>query len=684
MANYLAVDWDATELRLVLASSQRGSIRILKAESAPLELGEGTDEAKTVDIGLTLKHLLKRHKIPHASLLLGLNRAAVDMMTFQLPKSKPEELPDLVKNQALRDSPGFSETSPIDFITSPSPEGEHVRTIAATISRAQLKQYRVLCQASGFRARRIEFRPLALAELHWNSNAAINQPVLLVQCTASEIDMVVVEEANVMFVRSIKLPESLADEERTLRIVSEIARTIAVSRQEVEGAVLEKVILYGDADAFKPLQERLTDQEIETTVQNPFQLNCVSAPARANITGVSVNPGHYAALFGMILSEQSKSPMRIDFLHPREKPQPLNIARFVALFLLLVGIIGYGAWAWNSRSLAQLNTRLAELKTDITELETERQQLYPTFRQLTYANAWENGQMIWLDELRDISVRLPDEQDLVVDQMRFIGAPNFFVDLKVRVRDTTVLQQIIARFNDGFHRVMVHDQQPNSQRGGGYPVSCSLRIFYVNKRYGAGYTRFLSPELQQASNIAPDFPKNEPPREATVTTPDTATQTTPTAAESQNAESQPDVAPRDKPAMKHVFAREYSPKPASTDADETPAKEKVERPHVQPPEYSPKPQPEANALSPASPTATNDKASVSSVKKAAAQHVLPIGYVPLASVDNGKATTENQKPPQRQVYPGGYLPKDALEDVAPETEAGNPDAEAAAPEGGAA
>lgn len=601
MAHFLAVDWDATDIRFVLAVPQRGAVRIVKAESSPLVFEENSDGAKQADVAQSLKEILKRHNVPRSRLLLGLNRASIDMMTFRLPKSKPEELPDLVKNQALRDSPGFSETSPLDFIISPVSEGENVRAIAATISREQLKRYRGMCQSAGYRAKRIEFRPLALAELYLASHAASDKPVLLVQCTTSEVDMVAVDEANVVFVRSIKLPDSLEDEERTSRIVSEITRTIAVSRQEIEGTTLENVIIYGNADDYQALRERLADQGIEVVVQNPFQLNCVSAPAKSRITGATVHPGHYAALFGMILSEQSKTPIRIDFLHPREKPQPLNIARFVVLFLLLVGVIGYATYAWNHRRLAKLENHLAEINADIEQMQAEFQRLNPgKYLQLSQASMWENQPLIWLDELRDISMRLPDEQDLVIDQIRFsTRQPYCVIDLLARVRDTSVLQLIINRFKDGYHIVTVHDQQRN-QSGGGYPISCSIRI-QTNRRPGQSYLQFLSHELRQLSRIMPELPKIEPERpnrNENVT--DTATNVVP-----RSAQEESDPTPREKPQLRHVFAKEYEPKPTppvtddattqqtttqktmSPEQEETVAPPRSELPHVQPPEYSP-------------------------------------------------------------------------------------------------
>jgi len=616
MAHFLAVDWDSTDIRFVLATSQRGSIRVLKAESSPLVFTEGTAESQQdkqiANLAQSLKELLKRHKNPKGQLLLGLNRASIDMMTFRLPKSKPEELPDLVKNQALRDSPGFSETSRLDFIASPASEGENIRAIAAAISREQYKQYRAICKSAGYRAKRIEFRPLALAELYLNSNATVDKPVLLVQCTNSEVDMVVVDETKVVFVRSIKLPDSLTAEDRTDRIISEITRTIAVSRQEIENTLLESVILYGNADEYQSLQERLTDQEIDVSIQNPFQLNCVSASAKTKITGATINPGHYAALCGMILSEQAKSPDRIDFLHPREKPQPFNIARFFVLFLLLVGVIGYSAYSWNQKNLKQFEVRLAEINENNEQMLKEFQQINPSYLQLFQAYALENQPLIWLDELRDISVRLPDEQDLVIDQIRFaINPPSYCViDLLGRVRDTSVLQQINRRFNDGSHIVTVHNQQAN-RSGGGYPISCSIRI-QTRKRSREGYLQFLSPELRQLSFAAPNFPVNEPPRESA-----SENVTTPVAHSENNSSSQNTAQQesQEKTQLYHVFPKEYVPKPA------------------------PQPSPDQTP---------NDAVTENTLPKPQLPHVLPVGYSPKSQGS------------QQHVYPGGYLPKDAV------------------------
>ena len=664
MTNFLAVDWDGVELRAILAASQRGSIKVLKAESATIEPGESTDQSQLPGIAQTLKNLIKREKFPRAQLLLGLNRASVDMMMFVLPKSKPEELPDLVKNQALRDSPGFSETSPIDFISGTASDGENIRAIAATISRLQLKAFRQIGQSVGMRAKRIEFRPLALAELYLRSNHAVDEPVLLVQCTADEVDMVVVESSNVVFVRSIKLPESLEKEERNHRITAEIMRTVAVSRQEIEGSALEKVIIFGTLDVHQPLQEQLREQEIEIIVQDPFRLPCVQVSAKTKVTD---NPGHYAALLGMVLSEQSKSPTRIDFLHPREKPQPLNIARFVVLFLLFAGVVGYAAWYANRQYLKRLESRQAELAANIEELQGEYQQSLPTFTQLWQANQWENQQLIWLDELRDISVRLPDEQDIVITQMQYsyvmpsqYNQGNYgHIDLRGRARDVNVLQQVVRSFNsDGYHRAQIIGQAP-SQSGGGYTVGFSLRIMTRRQPYSAFLQR-LSPELQQLSNVAPNFPKDEPPQNdaqqnvlsqeenvTTVQNGNTPRQQTPPVVEQT---------PQEKPSLPHRFPPQYEPKPQQEQKPELPTNDANGN----------------SAVIAAQPTAASTATTPTEVPPKPLQpHVLAHGYAPLSIRDvptNTSAETpeNNDQNPlasqaRQHLYPGGYLPKDALQ-----------------------
>ncbi|MDR1382522.1 MAG: hypothetical protein LBJ67_01545 [Planctomycetaceae bacterium] len=616
MTQFLAVDWDGIEIRAVLAASQRGSIKVFKAESIPLEFRESTENSPSqADVGQSLKTLLKRCEIPKSRFLLGLNRESIEMLTFPLPKAKPEELPDLVKNQVLRDSPSFSENQPLDFVTYPSSEGDSIRTIAATISRAQLREYRSIAQTAGLRAKRIEFRLLALAELYLRSNVADNAPRLLVQCTADEIDMIVVAESHVVFVRSIRLPESLGGEDKMSRIAAEITRTIAVSRQDLEGATLEKIIIFGDSEEYQFLQERLTDQELNAQILNPFRLSCVQIPARAKITGAEVSPGHYAALLGMILSEQSKSPTRIDFLHTREKPQPLNIARFIVLFMLLVGIIGYGAYAWNSRVLKQMENQLTNLTDDVKKLQAEYGQLNPEYVQLYSAATWENQQLIWLDELRDISVRLPPEQDLMITRMQYSSGQRFnnqtcgAIDLTGRIRDLNVLALIKRTFDsDRYHYVQILAQQPN-QRGGGYPYSFSIRI-YTFRQPPQIFVQRLTPELQRLSRTMPDLPQAE---------------TNPVSQQTQNSQATPQDSNTVSEVLPNLPPQQTAPEPPKLK-------------HIYPPQYVP------NLTAPA---------------QTIWRHVLPARYVPQQAKEENNQETP-QTPAVKHVYPGGYLMKDAL------------------------
>ncbi|MCL2348018.1 MAG: hypothetical protein FWC50_07110 [Planctomycetaceae bacterium] len=586
MTRYLAVDWDGTEIRAVLAVLQRGSIKVLKAESSPLEVDDTTSESPKVDYGLSLKNLLKRHDISKANLLLGLNRSAVEMMAFTLPKAKEEELPDLVKNQVMRDSTSYSETSAVDFVTSPSFDRGTLRTLAATITRNQLKQYRNVGQTAGIRIKRIEFCPLAFAELYRRSNLVSDEPVLLVRCTTDEADMLVIAENHLVFLRSIKFPATLPHDEKNARLYAEISRTVAVSRQELEGSPLEKIIIFGDTVEFQSLQERLTDSELQTIIVNPTTLPCIQwsvwpssqlspsqlspppqtidvrektdsqddapHPDKEMLIKIPENPGNlpgrYAALLGMILGEQSKSSARIDFLHPREKPQQLNIARFAVLFLVLIGILGYGAYAWNQGKLRQLQEELARLTEENKALTDEYQKALPQFRQLWSAHQWDSQQMIWLDELRDISVRLPSEQELVITGMQysfgFNNQPYGVIDLTGRVSNLQVLLQIYQRFNGGSHRAFIMNQQ-QSQRGGGYPWLFSIRIVTA-RRTAPYYLQYLSPELRKLSSTSP-FPQPVPhptPTQPATTQP---TPTQPTTAQptttQPTATQQPEVKP---------------------------------------------------------------------------------------------------------------------------------------------
>ena len=71
-----------------------------------------------------MQQLVGRLKADKSKLLILMNRGSVDSATFSVPPAAESELPALVQNMAVRDIPGATDQTPIDFIAYPTrPDG---------------------------------------------------------------------------------------------------------------------------------------------------------------------------------------------------------------------------------------------------------------------------------------------------------------------------------------------------------------------------------------------------------------------------------------------------------------------------------------------------------------------------------------------------------------------------------
>jgi len=188
---------------------------------------------------------------------------------------------------------------------------------------------------------------------------------------------------------------------------------------------------------------------IEPHLIEPFR--CVPAFSGE----VPENSGRYAALLGMLLDEAEKRRPAVDFLHPRRKPAPPSRRRLALAGATLLGVIllstGYTVW----EKFATLDAERQTLATRTKQLE---QLVKKAAKQQLVVNAvrdWKSSDVVLLDELRDLSLRLPKARDMVV--LKFSKAPsrsgwcNF--NLQGLVRDPNVISRMERNLRDQFHEI---------------------------------------------------------------------------------------------------------------------------------------------------------------------------------------------------------------------------------------
>ena len=144
--------------------------------------------------------------------------------------------------------------------------------------------------------------------------------------------------------------------------------------------------------------------------------------------------------------------------------------------LFLFGIAGYGVYHWNEGVIQGMKTELAQLESEYKEVATKFQEVQPIWNVLRQTQYWDAQGVVWLDELRELSVVLPAEQNLVVTGITFTTGPinndsriSGMIQLSGMVRDPSVLMTLQRDLQaKGIYQMRYPAPSPNPA-GGGYP-----------------------------------------------------------------------------------------------------------------------------------------------------------------------------------------------------------------------
>ena len=451
MARLLAVDWDRHEARYVLATSSGENLKIRAATSVPLvDVAEGGN-APHPDVGGSLRAALADQQVTRAVTLVGVERASIELLHFTLPPATDRELPELVANQAMRESQLVTEQSRLDFV----PEDDNAtgprNVTAAVLSSEQFEQIQATCQTAGLKPKRLLLRPYASASLFRRVVPRAERICLLMNLVAEEVDLIFLVEGRVVFFRTVRLPNIADREKATARLLTEVNRTLVVAAQSrLSEEMVECVYLFGSPDEHEGLSDRIRDQlSLPVVVIDPFA--AVDAPGDL----VEEHSGRFASLLGMLLDEALNGGHAIDFVHPRRQPEPPNRRRMALRIAALLGIAALVVTYYMWTTLSDLDADVSQRFKQLRELDASAKRAAKQQQLVAEIRNWQASDVAWLDELRDLSLRFPSGRDIVVLGMSMSAAPNGggAITLNGLVRAPDIVDRLERNIRDQHHEI---------------------------------------------------------------------------------------------------------------------------------------------------------------------------------------------------------------------------------------
>jgi len=464
MARLLAIEWDSHEARVAVAQQRGGQMLLEHAFAVELSPREAGQTFVPVDFGASLSGALASRRIGKVETLVAVGRASIELKVLRLPPAPAEELPELVRFQALREFHSLQEDWPLDFVPLRSEPDQPREVLAAAISPELVKQIRATCESAQLKPRSLVLRPCATASLLQHHPELGGERIcLLVDVLADEADLTVLADGQVVFMRTVKL-SSHDLQENWAPLVGEIRRTRAAAQNQLGGGRrVEAVYLCGQDEEHVRLAEQIEEKlGLPTRRFDPFSGLALDDRLRRNPPR---HPGRYGPLLGMLLDEAGGSHA-IDFLNPRRQRRQTGYRREAILgaacaaTLLLASVI----WLW--QSLSDLDADIAALKVQQQSVAQLAESASRYEKEVAEIEKWMVSDIVWLDEIHRLAEKAPPAQQAML--LRLITSATKDggrIDLEGLVASTTALEQLELALRDESHHPESRGSQEYDQSG---------------------------------------------------------------------------------------------------------------------------------------------------------------------------------------------------------------------------
>ena len=455
MARLLALEWDSREARLAVARHRANVVVIEHAFSVDLGPRSAGETFSVPDVGGRIAAAMAARGIGRVETLVAVGRASIELRQMSMPPSPEEELPDLVRLQAIRQFSALGDDWLFDFFPIDAGPQETCNVLAAAISPELVEQINDVCRAAGLRPQRLVLRPCAAASLLRQQGESTDRRRirLLVDLLADEADLTVLVDQTVVFMRMVRLPGELHSTEQLQTLVQEIRRTMAAVHNQLGGRRVELLVLCGSGDEQSALKSRI-ENELRLPVEgfNPFGGLKLAGRLRSRLPE---NPERFAPLLGMLGDEAIGNSHAIDFLNPTRKPQPPGrrsryvVAAAAAAFVLLLAV------GWFQIYLHGLDQEVGRLDNILVEKEKLAQRLQERKLELEEIEHWTRGQINWLDELRRLSERFPPAEEAMLTQLKVTARNSGGGEMRLKgcVDKPKTIMAVEQALRDEQHRV---------------------------------------------------------------------------------------------------------------------------------------------------------------------------------------------------------------------------------------
>jgi hypothetical protein len=495
MTKKIALDYDDSELRIVVANCNGSRVQV--SDAKVISIGESESVSEKLRAYITGENLQKTDS------LIVIGRGKAELRELQLPPASDDELPDMVRFQAIRSFASASERAIVDFLVT-NRTAENTTLIAAAVAPIDLDRVKELCATSQLLPKRIALRPLSAASLYLRQ-CKPPQICVLIDLLADDAEIVIARDGKVIFVRTVRLPSE--DQHRSGAIASELHRTMVACG---ETSTPDRIVVWGTeavhTSDISAIKKTIGCEDVQAV--NPFDL------VDLQIDGGSLpeHVGRLAPLVGLLASDETAPETLIDFLNPRQRveEEPDRVRRLLMIAAPLAALFLLSFFAY--RQLADWDRKIANATSEVNTMLASSETADASIARTEIIDQFLDSDVNWLDEIRRLAVKAPPSEDLIVKSisgtantkggggtLRVIGS----------VTDPGIIDAMEEALRDESHSVIGKgSQQQKGEDSYRWTFTESLTITGPELR-NTRYARMAERESAAPDEAAPDGTKED-------------------------------------------------------------------------------------------------------------------------------------------------------------------------------
>ncbi len=430
MSKKIIIDWQRDSLIVAVGQLQGGTVTIDRLSEQ--SIGRTAPRAENAedellplngDAAQGLVRAVDELGLRKSEVTIILSRDLVEVRTISVPRIEAAELPDVIRFQAQRQLANMGDAWTLDYVLLPEAPGQEMHTaLVGAISPATLQTIEAACEQAGITVAHIVLRPIEIARFVIASGKLPGtEPALVVCISEQHADLLILEQGQIVQVRSTKLPSEVAQLPAVLG--GELRRSLMAAAVQLANQPVGRALLIASPAAAQSTVELLAATlDCQVAIIDPASLLSGEASQQQQILQQSAH--RLAGIAGSFSLPGAAANSKVDFRNPKKRPPPQKKTRTYVLAGAAVLLLAVGGFTWWLSVQRELDDQLAHFqseKANRTEAIATAQERVAHVQEIDrFLQAAPN----WLDEMSYLAEQMPPSDKALMGEPTFAVLPD--------------------------------------------------------------------------------------------------------------------------------------------------------------------------------------------------------------------------------------------------------------------